>query len=198
MEGPRKVTQRTLQAEATKEKIIKATIELMKTIGLNNMTIKDIHHKAGISVGTFYHYYKTKEEVFFELYRIADDYFKQVVVPKLNRKELAVTEKILLFFKHYALFNEANGLEYVKQLYSTSNKMFTAKGRYMIAILQELVVAGQASGEFSSSIGAEEITNYLLIFGRGLVFDWCIREGSYSLTEKIVWDMGILLPVFRQ
>ncbi len=196
MDKPKKVTKRTLQAEATKEKIIQATMALMEKFGFADMTIQDIHKKAGISVGTFYHYYSTKEDVFFELYRKADEYFKKEVLPDLEEGNRSCVEKIILFFKHYGVFNESHGIEFSKHLYSPNNKMFIDQDRFMISLLLNIVKEGQESGEISQARDAEDIMKFLLIFSRGLIFDWCIHDGDYNLPERIVNDIGMIMTIF--
>lgn len=194
----KKKTKRSLQAEATKKKICDAAIKLIEEKGLNTMTIQDINERAGVSVGTFYHYFSTKEDVFFELYRMADEYFEEVVLPRLQEGSHTVHEKIVLFFQYYAQFNVEKGLEYVSQLYSTKNKFFIAKNRYMIQLLSELVSEGIENGELTSYYGSEEITNFLMHFSRGAVFDWCLHDGEYDLVDYTVTHLKLLLKIYER
>jgi AcrR family transcriptional regulator len=107
----KKMTKRALQAEETKNKIVKATMEIMEKSGFNNMTIQEINERAGVSVGTFYHYFKTKEDVFYELYRKADNYFEEEVDRRLYAKDLTTRERIVYYVSLYAQFNHTPGLE---------------------------------------------------------------------------------------
>ena len=192
----KRVTKRKIQAEETKQKIYEAAIELIEKQGFDNITIQGINEQAGVSVGTFYHYYKSKEDVFFELYRKADEYFKTEVFPLLETGDLSSSEKIVLFFRKYALYNLGNGLEYVSQLYNTKNKFFVAKGRYMLELMQYLISKGQQKGEIKSDMTPREMADFLFTFGRGVVFDWCLHDGSYDLEERMKIDFQRLLPVF--
>ena len=192
----KKITKRKLQAKETKKKIFDAAIELIETKGFVNITIQDINELAGVSVGTFYHYYKSKEDVFFELYQSADEYFKEKVSPKLESDELAVGEKIVSFFREYARFNIENGLEYVSQLYNTNNKFFISHKRYMVELLRKIVIDGQNRGDIKNDLSPDEVTDYMFIFGRGIIFDWCLHDGEYDLEEKMEARFRHLLPVF--
>ncbi len=61
----------------TKERLVKAGIDLFYKKGYPNTTIRDIGEKASISTSVIYHYFKDKEEVLFEIIQIAgDDLFK--------------------------------------------------------------------------------------------------------------------------
>ncbi len=192
------MTKRALQAEATRQHIFETTIRLMNKNGFNNMTIQDIIEQAGVSVGTFYHYFNSKEDVFFKLYSKADEYFESVVLPQLTGPDMGAYEQIVVFFRHYAMFNESNGLEYVSLLYSTKNKFFIEKKRFMITMLFDIVTNGQENKELTRDETPETITNYLFILSRGVIFDWCIHDGSYSLVEAMLTHIHLAMRIFRK
>ena len=77
-------TRRQLQAEQTKDKLFEAAVSLLAEKDFEQITIRDIVAKAHVSIGTFYNYYSTKMEVFYETYRVADHYFSEVVAPALT------------------------------------------------------------------------------------------------------------------
>ena len=93
-------TRRQLQAEQTKDKLFEAAVSLLAEKDFEQITILDIVAKAHVSIGTFYNYYSTKMEVFYETYRVADHYFSEVVAPALTQG--TVYERILAFFDYYA------------------------------------------------------------------------------------------------
>jgi TetR/AcrR family transcriptional regulator, fatty acid metabolism regulator protein len=59
----RPITKRQEQALETKERIYSAAIDLMDREGFENITIADISKKAGVSVGAFYHYFTSKNDI---------------------------------------------------------------------------------------------------------------------------------------
>ncbi len=191
-----KKTKRKIQAEETKRKIYQSAIEMIEKKGFENITIQDINRHAGVSVGTFYHYYKSKEDVFFELYRQADEYFENKVFPRLFTGDFTTSERILLFFRSYARFNIENGLEYVSQLYNTKNKFFVSRDRYMLDLLFRIIQEGQKKQEIKGDLDPEEIMEDLFIVSRGIVFDWCLHEGVYDLEEKMHGHLKRHIPVF--
>ncbi len=194
--GQVKKNKRTLQAEETKQKIYESAITMIKQKGFENVTIQDINKHAGVSVGTFYHYYKSKEDVFFELYRFADEYFEDTVFPKLFSEDFTTSERILLFFQNYAGFNVKHGIDYVSQLYNTKNKLFISRDRYMLDLLLRIVQEGQKKDEIKNSMDPEEIIEDLFIVSRGIVFDWCLHEGNYDLEKKMHKHLKRHLAIF--
>lgn len=175
------LTNRKKQAMETRNKIYEVSIKLMEEKGYNDVKIEDICRDAGVSVGSFYNYFKSKNDILLEIYSRADNFFKNVVEKKLNKKSAA--ENIVLLFNYYASYNETTGVETMKQLYAPSNKLFIKKGRYMQTVLSNVIKKGQDDGEIISDMTAEEITEYLFIAARGVGYDWTAHEGSYDLKE---------------
>lgn len=60
--------QQTLKSIETKNRIRKAALELFRTKGYDQSTMRDIALKAGMSVGSTYYYFKTKEELVLDFY----------------------------------------------------------------------------------------------------------------------------------
>jgi TetR/AcrR family transcriptional regulator, fatty acid metabolism regulator protein len=189
-------TRRELQADSTKKRIYDIAIGLMDDRGFTDTTIMDICEKAEVSIGTFYNYFSSKEEIFFDIYKKADDHFKSNVAHSLERSRATAIGKIVLFFRHYARYNQKQGFNRTNQLYNTKNKLFIVKGRYMQELLRSIVVSGKSSGEISSVMDAEEITDFLFIASRGIVYDWCVKEASYDLEARMDEYMARLMSIF--
>ena len=69
METKKRLTKRQIQANDTRNRVYKTALELMETKGLNNTSIEEISMKAGVSVGTFYNYFKSKDDILVDIYR---------------------------------------------------------------------------------------------------------------------------------
>jgi len=169
------------KALKTKNKIIGVAFELMQQQGYEGTTVEEIIKYANISVGTFYHYFKSKAEILQEAYKTLDKYFEEYVADRLLTVS-SPTEQIVAFFHHYALHTATVGVENIRSIYSMNNPMFT-KRRQMEIILEDIIRNGQAKGEIITAMSAEEIRKYFFVLMRGLVNDWCIHNGNYDLEE---------------
>jgi len=190
----KKMTSRQSQAIKTRNKIYNTAFDLMKKKGFDNITIEDISKKAGVSVGAFYHYFKSKNDILFETYHRADEYFQEKVEGKL--KSETSLDQIVEYLVEYAKFAKMMGIDFSKQLYNTENKFFIKKDRYMLTILQNIIRNGQEKNEIISDMSPEEITEYLFIAARGLVFDWCLYDGQYDLEQKMMSFFKRLIRIF--
>lgn len=188
-------TARQLQAQKTKNKLYKISIELLEKQGYEKLKIEDICKKAGVSVGSFYNYFNSKNDILVEVYKRADNYFKNEV--ENNIKSVNILDKIVEFFDYYGNYNDLVGIDIMKQLYNSNNKLFPQKGRFMQTLLESLILEGQNKNEISFHMTSEEICNYLFISARGIVYDWCIHNGTYNLKDSMHNYISLLVNIFK-
>ena len=66
-EAPEKLRPRDIQRLETRQKVFRAAIAEFERVGVNNAQIDNIIRAAGVSVGTYYRYFPTRDDVIFEL-----------------------------------------------------------------------------------------------------------------------------------
>lgn len=106
-----------------------------------------------------------------------------MVAYKLN--EGSTQDKIVKFFNYYTEYSLDRGIDFVKQLYTTRNNLFATKGRPMQAVLQSIIENGKETGDLSTDMTSEEVVSFLFIAVRGVIYDWCLHDGEYDLSEAI-------------
>lgn len=142
---------------------------MLEKQGYEKLKIEDICKKAGVSVGSFYNYFNSKNDILIEIYKRADDYFENEV--KNNIKSISSLDKIIEFFDYYGTYNDLVGIEIMKQLYNSNNKIFPQKGKFMQMLLQEIILEGQNKNEIISNMTPNEIYDYFFIAAKGIVYD---------------------------
>lgn len=178
------------KSERTKRNIFNTAVELLGEMDFEEITIRDIVSRANVSIGTFYNYYATKMEVFYETYQVADQYFDQTVAPLLTQP--TAYGRVLCFFDHYARYSsELTDMKMTRLLYNPDNPWFNRDpSGGMVGVLIQVLQDGLDSGEFSGhGDSAQELADYLMICIRGLIYNWCTKKGSYDLpaaTRKLV------------
>ena len=191
----RSITKRKEQALETKERIYSAAIELMDQEGFENITIADISKKAGVSVGAFYHYFTSKNDILAEIFHKADEYFSTQVISRLTKGN--TPEKIIKYFDDYAKFNMRSGVELTKQIFNPKIKFFIKKDRPMLTILEDLIQDGQEKKEIRADEDPQELSRLLFVMARGVVFDWSVYDGSYDLEAQMHKYMECLVSTLR-
>ena len=178
-----KITDRSKQAEMTKNNIYKNGVKLIIKHGYDNITVEQISKAAGVSVGTYYYYFKSKFELIREIYKKGDEYFLQEVAGKL--KSSTCKEQIIEFFDRYATFNINNGIAMVKNLYNSDNKMFITDGRAMQQVLMDIIDYWRPNGYFIKELSSIEICRILFIAARGVIYNWCLYDGTLDLNKEM-------------
>lgn len=194
MENRTNITRKE-QAEETRHRIYTSAIELMEENGFGNFTIEDISKRAGVSVGAFYHYFDSKNDILAEIFYRADDYFSTHVVSSLNDK--SITEQLIEYFDHYAKFNVDCGVETTQQIFNPKIKFFIEEGRPMLKMLEDLIHKGQEKNEIRKDTEAKELVEYLLTMARGIVFEWSVYDGTYDLEARMHKFMEILVSTIK-
>ncbi|MCB2352899.1 TetR/AcrR family transcriptional regulator [Clostridium estertheticum] len=190
-----KLNNRQLQALNTKNKIYKSAIDLMDKKGYKNIKIQDICKKAGVSVGSFYNCFKSKNEILIEIYKRADEYFITEVANNIYCDN--ATNEIIKYFDYYAKYNVQVGIDTMKLLYNSNNKLFITKGRDMQNLLNIIIERGQEKNELSNEMSKESITEYLFIAARGVVYNWCLYDGEFDLLEAMNEYMKRFIIIFK-
>ncbi|MBX4260201.1 TetR/AcrR family transcriptional regulator [Clostridium estertheticum] len=190
-----KLNNRQLQALNTKNKIYKSAIDLMDKKGYKNIKIQDICKKAGVSVGSFYNCFKSKNEILIEIYKRADEYFITEVANNIYCDN--ATNEIIKYFDYYAKYNVQVGIDTMKLLYNSNNKLFITKDRDMQNLLNIIIGRGQEKNELSNEMSKESITEYLFIAARGVVYNWCLYDGKFDLLEAMNEYMKRLVIIFK-
>ncbi len=172
---------------SVKNRIIEASWKLFLEQGYENTTIEQIVKLSNTSRGAFYHHFHGKEEVLFYIaYRFDEDYEKwwESVDPNLNALEklkefnLFVMES-LENSPYRQLFATLYGLQVM-----TSNKRHIINpDRTYYKIISAIIKEGIDKGEIKSKFAYQELTEWYAILERGLTYDWCLKQGRYSLVQ---------------
>lgn len=182
---------RSLQAQKTKSKIYSTSIELFKRKGFENVTIQDIAKEANVSVGSFYNYYKSKNDILNENYIAADEVFRKFAGDGVEGN--SAKEKIIKYMLFYIDFVINQPFDFIKILYNNDNKLFIKDGRAMQTLLNPIIEEGFISGEITVFMNVNEINEFLYQSMRGLIFHWCLHEGGFNIHERAEKYLALLV-----
>lgn len=189
----KKLTSRTKQADATRKRIYNTAIRLFKQYGYEQVSVSQIAKAADVGIGTFYHYYESKIELFMKIFVNVEDYFSEFKDLDFN---LSAEETIQRYFYQYAKLNEAAGIEVVQNLANPQNRKSLDGNQDFELILTSILKKYQELGKIKNNESAEEICDLFFISARGVMFDWCIKHGKYDLAEKTQFVIERLLSIY--
>lgn len=179
-----KMTKRARQAIETRNRIYESANRILQRHGFDNMTVEMISKEAEISVGAFYHHFKSKYEILNEVFIRADDYFFDHVFNQLEGHSTPI--KIIKFFEHYARFIFGQGLDHIRALYKTQSRIFVDSRRLMVTGLQNIIEQGIDDKEImKNGMDSQELTEFLFSVARGATYNWCLLGEEFPLVEKM-------------
>ena len=84
------------------------------------------------------------------------------------------------------------------QLITKGERHLLDSSRVYYKILRQIISEGQQRGQIRSDITANEISKLYAVAERGLMYDWCICGGNYSLKNYAASVMPLLLASIRE
>lgn len=184
--SPRKLGQQ-FRAQETIDVILEATSELLKEKGFKSVSTNKIVEKAGVSIGTLYQYFPSKESVLSFLLqkqfnKTTDEFLKHLDQIDLKNKTLkqGIEEILSTLFKHY----DVKGPIYKELLFSVislESLKFTLQNdeRVSKALLEKMKT-------FESEIKVENLEKaiFVIIYSlKGVHFGNLFSGKGFSRSE---------------
>lgn len=180
-----KLTQRKIQARNTRERIYKTAVELITERGFDNITVVEICKAVGVAKGSFYHYFKSKDDIVIEAYNVLDRYFMEEVVTELRQD--SSLEKLKVYFIYMAKHAHDHGIDFVKQFYKsqifTQGNFVVSSERGFYKILHGIIEEGQKTNQIRKDLSSTELSMGLMVVVRGILYDWCLHDGDYDIVS---------------
>ena len=177
-----------------KRKIIDMTIHLISTHGADFITIRNICEKCDISTGTFYHYFKNKDDLL--MYFIRKGLFFE------ENHEINVSDPVeyvtSLYMQLISLYQNL-GISFMKNFYSCNNSALSA---YMgqtnqsfspdtiMYICEQQLRKFQKEKKIRADINLHELSEDICTIVKGCVFEWCICNGEMDIEKTLRRILG--------
>ncbi|KXY11606.1 TetR/AcrR family transcriptional regulator [Bacillus sp. FSL K6-0067] len=170
--------------EERRKEILETAERLFITKGYTKTTVNDILKEIGIAKGTFYHYFKSKEEVMDEIIMriIKEDVAKAKVI--VSNPNIPVLEKLFRVLIEQSPKSGDVKDKMIEQFHQPNNAEMHQKGLvqsiiHLSPVLTEILEQGIEEGIFSTSYPQETLELLLssaqVIFDDGL-FQWKPEE----------------------
>ena len=179
------MNKRQKSAVETKRKLISAGLELIKEKGFDAINVEDITKKAGVAKGTFYTYFKRKEDIVMEISRtpfgeIADE------LEQMGNAELF--DKLRHYFQRFMEQVEFCGIqicrEWIRNVIDPNNvpeTMDSKKWFYDYGMLESIL---KNSKELKEDTPIELLTHIIISELYGMMLCWCMSDGKF---EPLDW-----------
>lgn len=186
-----------------RESVVRKATELFYREGFARSSIRDIGREAGISSANLYHYFKTKDDLLYEIIKTIGDHL--LIILDQTKQEFDDPEQRLrkMIFRQICLLKEKREEVkiYIEEQYQLPKRLKTIIYKQHRKIyetyLEELRRLGEA-GRLQVNSHLPTIT-FSLFAMMNWVYRWFNNEGSISIEEvaNMIIDIffnGILMP----
>lgn len=180
----------------TKGLIVSAAWELFYKKGYDNTTVDEIIELSHTSKGAFYHYFKGKDSLLSSLSYLFDEKY-EILIKQMDENMNSFDKLMYLNRELFRVIEDSVSIELLASLYSSQlvtngEKHLLDENRVYYKLLKKIIKEGQQRGEIKNDSSCDEIMKIYALCERGLIYDWCISKGSYSLSQY----SGKLMPIF--
>lgn len=190
----KELTSRQKQAIETKHKIRETATALLQSESYDRLTMNQIAAAAGISVGTLYHHFKSKEELFFSGYRRFDDMVEALEHEFVFPSNIEAIRSMVYAQAVGAFYNGTNYIASILRLQlSPYGTMFYSDKRSFPRYIYRHTAQAVSEGELIAPNGSESIAQAILRLARGCIFDCAVRNQPEAINAFIQHDLDILL-----
>lgn len=173
------------KSELLRTKIYRCAIDLFQEKGFDSVKISDICEKAEISTGTFYYYFPSKEAVFLEYARVADEMMDEL---SQNIKCDSYSERLRLLIRHkvlmFSVVGQKLGNVCLVAFLKHNDDSFMDIQRSAYANFSRVIEAGQAVGEFRKDLDPGQVSSTMRYAICGLALHWCCSQESFDIEAE--------------
>ena len=185
----------------TRSRIVSAAWKLFYEQGYDDTTVEEIVEESGTSKGSFYHYFSGKDALLSSLSDLFDDKYQELI-PTLQEDMDSFEKLMYLNQELFLMIDNSVSLDLVARMYSSQlvtagEKHLMDHNRVYYKLLRQIVSEGQKKGELRADAAVNEIVKAYALCERALIYDWCISNGDYSLSQYAKTMMPIFLGNFR-
>ena len=187
------------QGAETKKLLFESADKLFRQGEFNDVTVEAITRMAGVTKGTFYVHFESKDALYAEFFsgyveRLDTQYkaYLDTLPPGLSSSEmvLAFVEKIIDLMITQIGYDRLKTV-YRLQLASTITESVTGYERRIYPSFQEVLKRGQ-KGEFNTALSAEALSRHFVMAIRGLTYEWCIRYPDFDFKQEALAHFRLL------
>ena len=177
------------RTKTTKKKIVSAAWRLFYEQGYDNTTVDDIVEESGTSKGSFYHYFDGKDALLSSLSILFDEKYEELW-PGIPVELFGFIEDTVSLELLARLFSS--------QLITKGERHLLDHSRVYYRVLRTILAEGQQRGQIRDDVTVNELSKLYALLERGLMYDWCICNGDYSLKSYAERTMPMLLAAFQK
>ena len=184
----------------TKQELITIGADLMHLRGYNNTGVQEILGKAGLPKGSFYNYFKSKEDFGLLVVDYYMEFYKKILAKYLDDTSVSPLERIRRLYKWFNKSFRANHYtlgcpigNFAQELGDTSSVFQTKLKKaadVIVKYFSDVLREAQASGHLSKSLDADKAARYMFNSWEGAIMSMKVEKSLRPLevNEQFLFD----------
>ncbi len=183
------LTNRQKAAMETRKRLLIAARKLLYDKDFSEITVADIAKEAGVAVGSFYVYFKRKEDIV-EVLEDYDFYHLAQIVNGMTGK--GILDRLAYYCHEFMKGIEDYGLEITRQWIRNNvapQRMCYSKGddtkyTFDVRTLQSILQEGVTCGLLKPETPVDDLALFINAELYGLMLAWCMSNGAVVGSER--------------
>ncbi len=195
MHDDRELSRQQMKSKETKARIFKAAKDILRKKGYEELSIKNICEEAGVSNGSFYHHFKTKDDLL--SYYIEEQPGINPDLSELPADAKDAKETIIYVYINYVRYCKELGVEFMSNYYTPKNQslnpLIRTERPYPIVTVQNYIRKCIDAGIIAPKVSLDALSTDIRMIVIGNVFEWCLKQGKADFEENMRRSLKIYL-----
>lgn len=187
------IVSRSQKSQAVKNKISKAGLELFRKYGYDNVSVKMITEVAGVSIGSFYHFFGSKSGLLDGLSAKVNNMFS--LPDDLDYATSDCKQTILSFYETFCNEMQNRDKESLENIFlpKGGNKTLLLPSRSCRRIMKILLSGFQNAGKIRSDRSVDALEEIIMTCFLGTCCHWVLNDRSYLLYDRLCCIIGSVI-----
>ena len=180
---------RKARAAETRKRIVAAAKKLITENGFENVSIEEIAREAEVSTGSFYTYFKKKEDIVEELNQLN---FYRLAESANEIEDQDLNDRVKYYCREFLAEIERVGIEICRQWIRNNitpvemeiSDKKTTKYQHDYLAMRSILAEGVKRGELSAEAPVDELALFFNAQLYGLMVAWCMTDASVVGSDK--------------
>ena len=189
------LSKQQLKSKETKAKIFRAAKHILQKQGYEQLSIKNICEEAGVSNGSFYHHFKTKDDLL--SYYIEEQPSINPDLLDMPQNAAEAKAAIIQVYLNYVHYCQELGVEFMSNYYTPKNQslnpLIRTERPYPIVTVHNYLQKAIDADIIKPDLDLEDITTDIRMIVIGNVFEWCLKSGEADFEGNMRRTLRIYL-----
>lgn len=181
------LSKQQLKSKETKDKIFRAAKKILQQKGYDHLSIKNICEEAGVSNGSFYHHFKTKDDLL--SYYIEEQPSINPELLDLPSSPAEAKKAIIEVYLNYVHYCQELGVAFMSNYYTPQNQslnpLIRTERPYPIVTVHDYLQRAIDAHVIELHNDLENVTTDIRMIVIGNVFEWCLKSGEADFEENM-------------